>query len=111
MKRLMSAGLVAATLISAAPALAQGDGAWGLDRRESWIQSRIERGRADGSLDGREARSAELQLQRIREEQENLMIQDGGALSAPDRGMLEGRIDKLNDRLHWLRSNSETRPW
>jgi len=111
MKLWMSAGLVAASLITAAPAFAQPDTTWNLDRRENWLQERIARGRADGSLDGREARSAELQLQRIREQQSDLVIQDGGALSPADLGMLEGRLDALNDRLHWLRANNERRPW
>ena len=68
MKTIVSVAIAGLTLLSAAPALAQygpprygpppaaapAPRGWELDRRIDWLQQRIERGRADGSLDWRE---------------------------------------------------------
>ena len=105
MKILICASLAAVTLAAAAPAIAQ-PGAWGLNQRETWLENRIETGRASGMLDARAARAAERQLQHIRDQQSDLIVRDG-VLTAADRGMLEGRLDRLND---WLRDEGEGPP-
>lgn len=125
MKTFVSALVAGSALLAAAPALAQpmpprppaygpGPGAprgWELDRRLDWMQQRIDRGRQDGSLDGREARRVQGELMRIRADQDALRARRGGHLSDRDRFMLQDRVDRLNDHIRWLRHNGERRPW
>jgi hypothetical protein len=121
MKNIVSAALASLALLSAAPALAQPYGppppgapvarGWELDRRLDWMQERINRGRADGSLDGREARRVQHELIRIRRDERMLRARGGGRLAPPDRMMLQSRLDRLNDQIRWLRHNGERRPW
>ena len=78
MKKIVIAAAVAGltVLSAAAPALAQPHGppravapqGWELDRRLDWMQQRIDRGRADGSLDRREARRVQSEIIRIRQD-------------------------------------------
>lgn len=86
-------------------------GGWSLEQREDWLQQRIERGRADGSLDRREAYRAERSLRDIRAMQARLLRRDRGRLTDADRLYLEQRLDRLRDGLRWMRQNSETAPW
>ena len=122
MKTLASAALASLTLLSAAPALAQptyghphgpppAAQGWDLDRRIGWLQQRIDRGRGDGSLDRREARRVQNELDRIRQDERRMRRHDGGWLTAPDRDRLQDRLDRLNDQIRWLRRNDERRPW
>jgi len=84
---------------------------WELDRRIDWLQQRIDRGRADGSLDRREAHRVEGELVHIRGQEDMLRDRGGGRLSERDRSMLEARLDRLSDQIRWLRHNDERRPW
>ncbi|QUD89215.1 hypothetical protein [Phenylobacterium montanum] len=116
---------LAATTAMTAPALAQpygppappGYGAaerhegWEIDRRIDWTQDRIDRGRADGSLDRHEFRRVQGQLNRIRHDFERARYRSGGRLDGRARASLAGRLDRLNDEIHWLRHNDERRPW
>ena len=86
-------------------------GGWDLDRRMDWIQQRISRGRADGSLDRREAWRAQRSLDSIKSDARRMRMRHHGWLSGSDRDALQTRLDRLNDRLHWLRNNDERRPW
>jgi hypothetical protein len=86
-------------------------GGWDIDRRIDWVQDRIARGRADGSLDRREAFRAQRALDGIRAEERRDRYHNGGRLNDGDRIGLQGRLDQLNDRLHWMRQNDVRRPW
>jgi hypothetical protein len=61
----------------------------GLQQRIDWLQQRIERGRADGSLDRQEARRAQLQLNALRR----------------DASVLQQRLDDLSRNIRWSRNN------
>jgi glycine zipper 2TM protein len=61
----------------------------GLQQRIDWLQQRITRGMADGSLDRREARSAQLQLNDLRRQAD----------------VLNQRLDNLSRSLRWQRGN------
>jgi hypothetical protein len=137
MQRFIAAAFAAGALaVSAAPALAQygpppGDardwnhhddhrdwgrhddqgGGWDVDRRIDWLQQRIDRGAADGSLDRHEARRAQFQLRLIVRDEHSIMYKHGGQLTDRDRAIMEARLDKLNDQIRWLRANDERRPW
>lgn len=86
-------------------------GAWNLDRRIDWMQRRIDRGRQDGSLDRREAFRAQSALSDINRDMRRMQRRNGGMLDDRQRDMLSGRLDRLNDQIHWLRQNDERRPW
>ncbi len=117
---------LAATTALTAPALAQPygppppgpgfqgpdrPGGWAIDRRIDWIQDRINRGRADGSLDRREFRRVQSQLNGVRHQFERARWRSGGRLNDRARDMLSARLDRLNDEIRWLRHNDERRPW
>jgi len=61
----------------------------GLQQRIDWLQQRIDRGMADGSLDRREARNAQLQLNDLRRQAD----------------VLNQRLNDLSRNLRWSRNN------
>jgi hypothetical protein len=61
----------------------------GLQQRIDWLQQRIERGRADGSLTRQEARRAQLELNDLRRQAD----------------ILDQRLDNLSRTIRWSRNN------
>lgn len=84
---------------------------WDLDRRIDWLQHRIDRGRDDGSLDRREAFRVQRALDDIRQDERRMRYRNGGRLNDRQRDMLQDRLDRVSDRIRWLRHNDERRPW
>jgi hypothetical protein len=126
MKKTILLGLAASlTLMGGASALAQpygpppphrydarpAPGAWGIDQRLDWMQQRLDRGRADGSLDRREARRVQDEINHIRWQVRSVRDRQGGRLYDRQRDEFQARLDRLNDRIRWLRHNDERRPW
>jgi len=113
--------LLAVALIGSTPAMAQPPRSdWdrqagsGWNRDEFWrgapenvrdrigfLQRRIDRGIADGSLNRREARSSQRQLDAIRRAVRRMR----GDMSPQDRDMIQARLDNLSQRLRWRRAN------
>ena len=83
---------------------------WSLERREQWMEARIQRAMEDGRLSGNENERGQAELGAIRSEQARLLERDGGALSEPDSAYLANRIDELNRTLHWAGPNTAP-PW
>jgi hypothetical protein len=111
MKRLTALVLSAATLITAAPVLAQPTpGEWTLERRESWLQERLDRAASDGALTHHDLKRAEKTLAGIMDRQAHLVSADGGALRPSDRRELEGRLGQLDDTLRWAHKE-DAPPW
>ena len=99
--------LAAATIGAAAPSMAQPvrddwragqtwnrEAFWrgaptGLRERIDWLQQRIDRGIADGSLNRREARQVQFELDRIKQ----------------DAIALDQRLDDVSRRIRWSRRN------
>jgi len=67
--------------------------------RISFLQQRIDRGMSDGSLDRREARRAQSQLNGIRADLNR------GRMTPPRREMILNRLDDLSRSLRWSRNN------
>jgi hypothetical protein len=132
MKLLLSAALAASAAVAlSAPTLAQPYGprpmgppgmgppamgsaaaGWDIERRIHWLQERISRAAADGSLDRREMRRTQFQLDRIRRDAYRMRRMHGGRLWDRDRTMLEERLDRLSDSIRWMRNNQDyRRPW
>jgi hypothetical protein len=84
---------------------------WSLVQRETWLQQRIDRGRADGSLDRRETFRAQRALNDIKTLQAQLTRRDHGRLNETDRLYIEQRLETLRNSLHWMRENREMAPW
>jgi hypothetical protein len=126
MKMTVKAVVASLALVAAAPAIAQplpppppprpigpppAPSGWDIARRIDWLQDRIARGRADGSLDWREARRVQRELDHIRGEEARMRARHDGRLWDRDRLRLEARLDELSDHIRWLRHNDERRPW
>ncbi|HLI65006.1 MAG TPA: glycine zipper domain-containing protein [Caulobacteraceae bacterium] len=73
----------------------------GIHERISFMQDRIDRASADGSISRAETRYAYRELNYIRSEDDRLRYQDGGRLRPEDRDYLQGRLNSLGERLHW----------
>jgi len=136
MKYLFTAAALAVAIGVAAPAAAQngrdwngdrgassdrgwnGDRGWDRDafwrdapadswRRIDFLQRRIERGRADGSLSPSDARRAQYQLTNLRRQAWRMRRRDGGDLNSRDEAWLQTRLDTLSREVRWARNNGE----
>jgi len=83
---------------------------WSLDRREQWMDQRIQRANIDGRLSGNENERGRSELAAIRAEHARLLVRDGGAVSETDRAYLDQRINELNSTLRWEGVNPPP-PW
>lgn len=108
-RTILSALALATTAVSAGPVTAQpagwqSQGSWnrdafwrgapdGLQQRIDWLQQRINRGVSDGSMDRREARRAQWQLDTLRR----------------DASALNSRLDDLSRNLRWARRDGGDR--
>ncbi len=86
------------------------EGEWSLQRREAWLQTRIDRSSERGGLSGNEEERGRAELQSIRAEEAKLRDRDGGRLSPEDRTYVASRIDGLNRTLRWQGDNPPP-PW
>jgi len=114
MRSLIAAALCATALTCAAPALAQpysrpapGGVQPGHGFREQLdaLDARIQQGIRAGQLDRAEADRANRELASIRGEMERMRAASGGPLSDMDRGLLQERLDRLSQSIHWMRQN------
>jgi hypothetical protein len=92
----------------AGPPPAAGD--WSVDRREGWLQDRINRGRADGSLNRREGYRAQAMLNEIKATEARMMRHSRGRLRDSDRDVLLQRLSRLSDMVRGARRDDQP-PW
>lgn len=83
---------------------------WSLERRADWLQQRISQGRADGSINRREAMRVQRALMEVRRDQARMMRRGHGHLRNSDRAMLEQRLDRVRDTIRWARQNDDNMP-
>lgn len=119
------AALAGLTMVGTLPAVAQppqawagpGSGGWNRDafwrgapddpyQRIAFLQRRIDRGVAEGSLDRREARRSGYQLDRIRRTADQMRRRHHGRLSPSDYQYVQGQLDQLSQRIRWSRQNA-----
>ena len=123
MTRFLASAALAASMLAAAPAVAQdyrgaptyssqgygyGTDFWRGAPSDTWqriayVERRIEAGRRDGSLTPQEARRAEWQLRQIR--RDAMRMRRGGYMSASNSAMLQNRLDSLSRNIRWERTN------
>ena len=53
----------------------------------------------------------DIGLDDIRQDERRMRYRNGGWLNDRQRGVLQDRLDRLNDQIRWLRHNDERRPW
>lgn len=109
MKKIIIAA--AAALLAAGTASAQWDaGAFWRGAPESpreriqFLQDRVDRGVADGSLDRREAHRVDRELNGVRRWVHEMHM-DQGRLTPGQRDRVQTRLDRISRQIHWLRHN------
>ncbi|HMC91052.1 MAG TPA: hypothetical protein VKI45_01205 [Allosphingosinicella sp.] len=118
MKRVFVSAAIAGGLIASmgatAPATAQpgwnSNAFWrgapgGQWERIGFLQQRIDRGIADGSLNRREGMRAQAELRRIRFDAQRLRQRGGGRFNPGEAAALQTRLDTLSRSLRWARHN------
>jgi Spy/CpxP family protein refolding chaperone len=107
---ILTGALFGAALAFGASAFAADE--WDLNRREQWLQERVDRGLQDGSLSADEARHVRHDLEDIHEEQVRLQDANDGELMEEDSDRLEEKLDHVASNIHWLKKqNDEMPPW
>jgi opacity protein-like surface antigen len=128
MTRFLASAALAASMLAAAPAVAQdyrgapayssqgyGNQGYGSDfwrgapsdtwQRISYVEQRIDAGMRDGSLSPQEARRAQMELRHIR--RDAMRMRRGSYMSASNSAMLQRRLDNLSRNIRWARNNGE----
>jgi hypothetical protein len=82
-----------------------------LKQREHWLDDRLDKARADGSLDHHEYDRVRHQLSLIREDEDRQRDAHDGQLTDNETADLEARMDGIADQIHWLHENTFRRPW
>lgn len=119
MKRIITA--VVASLVVTTPAMAQWahpvhDRGWNPQafwrgapenpyERIQFLQDRINRGVADGSLDRREAYRASRELDGVRQWMRRMHWENGGQLRPDQRIRVQARLDTVSRQIRWMRHN------
>lgn len=78
-------------------------------QRIDWLQHRIDRGIADGSLDRQEARRSQQEVGNIRRVAMRMRSRSRGALTARQRAIVQGRLDNVSRELRFRRNNDQAR--
>lgn len=94
----------------ASPPMHGGGNDWSLERREDWLQQRINQGRADGTLNHRAAYRAQAGLNEVRATQARMLRMGHGRLRDRDRAFLEMRLDRVRDTIRWARQSDDNMP-
>lgn len=79
----------------------------GVDQNVHALQDRIDRGRADGSLDRREFMRVQNELNAIRSDERRMRAHNGGRLDDRGRDRLDARLQRLSAQIHWQRHNDK----
>ena len=104
--------IAASTVLSFTPlAIAHAQSEWSIGQRESWLDSRIDRARDDGAIDGRQARQLHDAVRNIRTDEDRMRDDSYGDLSGYDRDNLSSRIDGVANRLDNLSDHEFAAPW
>lgn len=74
-------------------------------QRIQFLQDRVNRGMADGSLDRREARRVNGELNGVRNWIRRMHWEDAGRLTPGQRDQVQGRLDGISRQIHWMRHN------
>lgn len=110
--KMIAIALAAATMTTAGTAVAQAP--WNAGafwrgapdnpyQRIRFLQDRVNRGIADGSLDRREARRVNGELNGVRTWIHRMHWEDAGRLTPGQLAQVQGRLDGISRQIRWLR--------
>lgn len=110
------AAIAALSMVGTLPAVAQPAAAWNRDafwrgapadpyQRIDFLQRRIQHGANDGSLNPREARRSQYQLNQIRRDADRMRMRHHGNLRPADYEYLQSRLDGLSQQIRWQRDS------
>lgn len=74
-------------------------------QRIQFLQDRVNRGLADGSLDRHEGSRVQHELDGVRHWIHNMHWEDEGKLTPDQRGRVQARLDQISGQIRWLRHN------
>ena len=72
-------------------------------QRIQFLQDRVNRGIANGSLDRREAYRVNGELNGVRQWIRRMHWEDMGRLSPGQRAQVQGRLDNISRQIRWMR--------
>jgi hypothetical protein len=72
-------------------------------QRIQFLQDRVNRGMADGSLDRREAGRVNHELNGVRQWIHHMHWEDAGRLTPGQRDQVQSRLDGVSRQIHWMR--------
>jgi hypothetical protein len=105
------AGPAAAQMVDANATVSGDHGDWTLKQREDWLNDRLHASRDDGAIDGREFDRVNHELDLIRDDENHLRGAHDGQLTDNETIALEGRLDAVADKIHWMHENQFRKPW
>ena len=74
-------------------------------QRIQFLQDRVNRGVADGSINRREAARVSGELNGVRGWMHHLHWEDAGHLTPDQRAQVQGRLDGISRQIRWMRHN------
>lgn len=74
-------------------------------QRIQFLQNRVDRGVADGSLDRREAGRVNRELNGVRQWIRRMHWEDAGRLTPRQRDQVQGRLDGISRQIRWMKHN------
>jgi dihydroxyacetone kinase len=96
---------------ASAPMAAPEHGSYTLKERESWLHERLDKARSDGAIDHGEYSRVKDELGSIQNTEDRMRDHHDGQLTDNQTAMLEGRLDAVAEKIHWLHEDSFQRPW
>ena len=86
-------------------------GDWTLHQRETWLSTRLDMARDDGTLTDDEFHRVRGQLGDISHDEHAMRDAHDGELTDNETLALETRLDNVASQFHWLREAGFDRPW
>jgi hypothetical protein len=96
---------------ASAPAAVPEHENWTLREREIWLDDRLDKARSDGAVNHGEYDRVRDQLSAIHGAEEGMRDHDDGELTFKQTVILEGRLDAVAEKIHWLYEDNFQRPW
>jgi hypothetical protein len=82
-----------------------------LKEREHWLDDRLDKARADGSIERSEFERVHRELSSVRREEDRMRDHHDGQLTDEETTRLEARLDDVASQIHWLHEHGFQRPW
>lgn len=88
-----------------------GGGDYTLKQREEWLNDHINKAHDERDIDGHEADREHHELNRIRDQENDLRGHQDGQLTDNQTQTLEARLDEMAAQIHWAHDNAFQKPW